>query len=264
MPQGSVLPSSPHWPSTLAGTFHCWGIDLRGHGHSDRPADGDFAWSGFRPGRAGRRGSPRVAPAVCLRPLLWRSLHPVGRAGPTGHLQRLYCFEPIVFPADDPVENIGMDNPLSTGALRRRETLPFPCRGTGQLQLQAALRHSRSRRPFRLRRVRFRAGAVTRTVVTVPWCGCAAAERTKRPSTPRASGTTPSPTGAIGCPVALSLRREHRRLRPSLPGAVRGPAGSARPSGSLAAWATSGPWRTRPGGRLGASALVPAPDTPSS
>jgi pimeloyl-ACP methyl ester carboxylesterase len=31
----------------LADGYHCWGLDLRGHGRSDRPADGNFAWSGF-------------------------------------------------------------------------------------------------------------------------------------------------------------------------------------------------------------------------
>lgn len=106
----------------LAGTFHCWGIDLRGHGHSDRPVDGDFAWSGFaldvvaavdhlglrRPFAFGHScGGASVLLAEQARP---------------GTFSALYCFEPIVFPADDPVENIGMDNPLSTGALRRRET----------------------------------------------------------------------------------------------------------------------------------------------
>src|ERR1700722_5699188 len=39
----------PFWPLArpLARRFRCWGLDLRGHGRSDRPSDGDFAWSGF-------------------------------------------------------------------------------------------------------------------------------------------------------------------------------------------------------------------------
>jgi len=108
----------------LAGSFHCWGLDLRGHGHSARPADGNFAWSGFaldvlaavdhlglhRPFAFGHScGGASILLAEQARP---------------GTFRGLYCFEPIVFPADDPVENIGMDNPLSTGALRRRETFP--------------------------------------------------------------------------------------------------------------------------------------------
>ena len=28
--------------------FRCWGLDLRAHGRSGWPANGDFAWSGFR------------------------------------------------------------------------------------------------------------------------------------------------------------------------------------------------------------------------
>jgi pimeloyl-ACP methyl ester carboxylesterase len=108
----------------LAGTFHCWGLDLRGHGHSERPADDNFAWSGFaldvlaavehlglrRPFAFGHScGGAAILLAEQARP---------------GTFRALYCFEPIVYPADEPVESVGMDNPLSTGALRRRETFP--------------------------------------------------------------------------------------------------------------------------------------------
>lgn len=108
----------------LAGSFHCWGLDLRGHGHSDRPGDGNFAWSGFaldvlaavdhlgldQPFAFGHScGGASILLAEQARPDTFRGL---------------YCFEPIVFPSDDPVENVGMENPLSVGALRRRETFP--------------------------------------------------------------------------------------------------------------------------------------------
>jgi pimeloyl-ACP methyl ester carboxylesterase len=108
----------------LAGTFHCWGLDLRGHGHSERPADGNFAWSGFaldvlaavdhlglhQPFAFGHScGGASILLAEQARP---------------GTFRGLYCFEPIVFPSDEPVEDIGMNNPLSMGALRRRETFP--------------------------------------------------------------------------------------------------------------------------------------------
>jgi pimeloyl-ACP methyl ester carboxylesterase len=108
----------------LAGAFHCWALDLRGHGHSERPADGNFAWSGFaldvlaavdhlglhQPFAFGHScGGASILLAEQARP---------------GTFRGLYCFEPIVFPSDEPVEDIGMDNPLSMGALRRRETFP--------------------------------------------------------------------------------------------------------------------------------------------
>jgi pimeloyl-ACP methyl ester carboxylesterase len=108
----------------LAGSFHCWGLDLRGHGHSERPADGNFAWSGF---------ALDVLAAVnhlgLHQPFAFG--HSCGGASillaeqaQPGTFRGLYCFEPIVFPADEPVEDIGLENPLSMGALRRRETFP--------------------------------------------------------------------------------------------------------------------------------------------
>lgn len=108
----------------LARSFHCWGLDLRAHGHSERPLDGNLAWSGFaldvlaavehlglrRPSAFGHScGGASILLAEQARP---------------GTFSSLYCFEPIVFPADDPVDNVGMDNALSIGALRRRETFP--------------------------------------------------------------------------------------------------------------------------------------------
>jgi pimeloyl-ACP methyl ester carboxylesterase len=108
----------------LSASFHCWGLDLRGHGHSERPPDGNFAWSRF---------ALDVLAAVdhlgLHQPFAFG--HSCGGASillaeqaRSGTFRGLYCFEPIVFPSDDPVQNIGMDNPLSIGALRRRDTFP--------------------------------------------------------------------------------------------------------------------------------------------
>lgn len=107
----------------LGDSYHCWGIDLRAHGRSDRPADGNFAWSGFtndvlavidhldlrRPFAFGHScGGAAVLLAEEARPGTFRSL---------------YCYEPVVFA--EPQEGIDIgDNPLSVGARRRRETFP--------------------------------------------------------------------------------------------------------------------------------------------
>lgn len=108
----------------LTADFHCWGLDLRGHGHSDRPPDGNFAWSGFaldvlaaldhlglsQPFAFGHScGGTSVLLAEEARP---------------GTFAGLYCFEPVVFPIDDPDEDVQPDNPLAVGALKRRETFP--------------------------------------------------------------------------------------------------------------------------------------------
>ena len=108
----------------LTQDFHCWGLDLRGHGHSDRPPDGDFAWSGFAKDvlaavdRLGLR-QPFAFGHSCggASVLLAEEARPGTFAG-------LYCFEPVVFPSDDPVEDVHADNPLALGALKRRETFP--------------------------------------------------------------------------------------------------------------------------------------------
>jgi len=108
----------------LADRFHCWGVDLRGHGSSERPNDGNFAWSGF---------AADVLTAVDLlgleRPIGFghscggASLLLAEEARP-GTFAALYCYEPVVFP--EPPATDREENPLSVGARRRRETFPSP------------------------------------------------------------------------------------------------------------------------------------------
>ncbi len=108
---------------SLRGRFRCWGLDLRAHGRSDRPADGDFAWSGFcidvltaidhlglsRPYAFGHScGGAAVLLAEQARPDTFASI---------------YCFEPVVL--DESPGAIPVDaNPLTEGARRRRQTFP--------------------------------------------------------------------------------------------------------------------------------------------
>jgi pimeloyl-ACP methyl ester carboxylesterase len=107
---------------SLADHYHCWGVDLRAHGRSDRPDDGNFAWSGFctdvlaaidhlglsRPFGFGHScGGAAILLAEEARP---------------GTFAAMYCFEPVVL--DEPPGGLHFDNPLSEGARRRRETFP--------------------------------------------------------------------------------------------------------------------------------------------
>jgi pimeloyl-ACP methyl ester carboxylesterase len=112
--------------NALIGRFRCWGLDLRAHGRSGRPVDGDFAWSGF---------GVDVLAAVDHLGLD----HPVGFGHSCGGaslllaeearpdtFRSLYCFEPVVFD-ESKLDKFGLqpgNNPLSTGARRRRETFP--------------------------------------------------------------------------------------------------------------------------------------------
>jgi len=106
--------------------YHCWGLDLRGHGRSDRPDDGNFEWSGFATdvlAVVGHLGLRR--PAAFGHSCGGASVLLAEEAAP-GTFSSLYCFEPVVF--REPVGRIGAalaeDNPLSNGARRRRDTFP--------------------------------------------------------------------------------------------------------------------------------------------
>ena len=107
----------------LGDRYRCWAFDLRGHGRSARPADGDFAWSGFATDvlavtdrlaldRPGGFGHSCGGAALLLAEQRRR-----------GTFRSLYLFEPVVVPEPDvpfPLE----ENPLSVGARRRRESFP--------------------------------------------------------------------------------------------------------------------------------------------
>ncbi len=107
----------------LGSSFHCWGLDLRAHGGSDRPSDGDFAWSGFATdvlavvdhlGLSSPSGFGHSCGGAAL--LLAEQSRP-------GTFESLYCFEPVVLPVpagSDPASF--EDNPLTVGARRRRDS----------------------------------------------------------------------------------------------------------------------------------------------
>jgi pimeloyl-ACP methyl ester carboxylesterase len=101
--------------------FHCIALDARAHGASDRPPREDFDWHGFatdvlavidhldleQPYGFGHScGGAALLLAEEARP---------------GTFAALYCFEPVIYPGDDPLAPLVEGNPLATGALRRRE-----------------------------------------------------------------------------------------------------------------------------------------------
>jgi pimeloyl-ACP methyl ester carboxylesterase len=112
----------------LAG-HHAWAPDLRGHGDTGPPPDGDFSWAGFaddvlavvdalmdsavdshgldRPFAVGHsKGGAALLLAEQRRP---------------GTFRGLYAYEPVVFPPDTgPPAGADGDNVLAAGAERRR------------------------------------------------------------------------------------------------------------------------------------------------
>lgn len=105
--------------------FHCFGLDLRAHGRSDRPPDGNFAWSGFATdvlaavdhlGLSSPAGFGHSCGGASL--LLAELERP-------GTLHSLFCFEPVVLPLRAGTEPPWFeDNPLTAGARRRRDSFP--------------------------------------------------------------------------------------------------------------------------------------------
>ncbi len=108
------------------GDLHCVAPDLRGHGDSPAPADGDFAWEGFADdvlaaldalGLGHPAGIGHSSGAAAL--LLAEARRP-------GTFRALWCYEPIVLPPTEPGaparsgDNPGGDQ-LARGARMRRE-----------------------------------------------------------------------------------------------------------------------------------------------
>lgn len=103
----------------LGHLFSCVALDMRAHGDSTPPADGNFAWEGFADdvlavvdalGLERPFGAGHSSGAAAL--LLAEEARP-------GTFRALWCYEPIVLPVDPPIGR-QESNPLAEGAERRR------------------------------------------------------------------------------------------------------------------------------------------------
>lgn len=104
----------------LRDRFRCVALDMRAHGRSGRPPDGDLDWHGFA------HDVLAVTHHLKLRSPLGfghscggASLLLAEQACP-GTFSGLYCFEPVVYPGETPLAPSLEGNPLSASALRRR------------------------------------------------------------------------------------------------------------------------------------------------
>ena len=104
--------------AALAGRFHCWALDFRGHGDSLTPIEVDFAWRGLADdvlavidhmGLEGAAGFGHSSGGAALLD---------AEARWPGAFSSLWCFEPIVWPEPPPLPPRVA---LIEGALRRRE-----------------------------------------------------------------------------------------------------------------------------------------------
>jgi pimeloyl-ACP methyl ester carboxylesterase len=104
--------------------FHCYALDFRAHGHSRTPKGADLTWPSMAQdvlavidhlGLAGVRAAGHSMGAACL--LLAEMARP-------GTFARLWCYDPVVRPADALVDGAGPGTTLSAGARRRRAVFP--------------------------------------------------------------------------------------------------------------------------------------------
>ncbi len=112
----TLAPMAAH----LRGRFRCVALDQRAHGASDPPPGDDFDWHGFATdvlsvvdhlGLEHPFGFGHSCGGAAL--LLAEEARP-------GTFAALYCFEPVVYPGDEPLAPTIDGNPLAAGALRRR------------------------------------------------------------------------------------------------------------------------------------------------
>ncbi len=107
---------------SLGSDVHCSALDLRAHGRSDRPADGNLAWAGFTQDvLATVDGLGLDHPAGLGHSCGGAALLLAEQARP-GTFRSLSLFEPVVFPGNPAVP--AGENPMSAAARRRRETFP--------------------------------------------------------------------------------------------------------------------------------------------
>jgi pimeloyl-ACP methyl ester carboxylesterase len=105
--------------------YRVWSFDFRGHGDSARSPNG-YHWHGF----ARDVGAVTRHLGIDHDPALLAAGHSKGSAAllldeaeHPGTYARLWCYEPVIFPVDEPLPP-DHENPLTRSARRRRATWP--------------------------------------------------------------------------------------------------------------------------------------------
>lgn len=99
--------------------FHVWAIDLRGHGESTAPADGDFSWTGMADDIMAAADAIGLESFGGFGHSMGGAALLLAEAARPGLLRFAYLFEPIVLPAGSaPMRS---EHAMSGRARRRRE-----------------------------------------------------------------------------------------------------------------------------------------------
>jgi len=102
----------------LAGDFHCWGIDSRGHGDTSVPDGLDWTWAHFGDDILAAAGALGVEHPLAFGHSAGGAALLTAEACRPGSFEALYCFEPIVWSPPAPLDR---RHALVDGARRRRE-----------------------------------------------------------------------------------------------------------------------------------------------
>lgn len=137
---------------TLAASgFSVWALDLRGHGASTRPDDGDFAWLNMADDVLAAVDHLGVEQIFAVGHSMGGTSLLLAETKRPGTLAAAWLFEPIVFPAEIEIEAAPRNNILATGARKRRAEFPSK---------SAALERYASRPPLNILRADALAGYV--------------------------------------------------------------------------------------------------------
>ena len=128
--------------AALGDRFHCYGVDLRGHGDSPAPRSGNFSWDAlaadllavfdhFGAGSA-RVFGHSVGGAAAL----------LAEAARPGSVARAFLYEPVVFPTG--YRHPGGESPMAGPARRRREVFASRAEALARYATRPPLGHLRA------------------------------------------------------------------------------------------------------------------------
>ena len=104
----------------LRSRFHCVALDLRGHGDSGTPASSDFGWHGFGQDVLAVVDSLGLMAPLAIGHSAGVTALLLAEEARPGTFGAIYCFEPVMVPADPPL-GPDPDSWLAAAARKRRD-----------------------------------------------------------------------------------------------------------------------------------------------
>ena len=105
--------------AALADRFHCWAVDLAGHGDSPAPQAGGFSWDAMALDLLAVFDHLALKPAIVFGHSVGGATTLLAEVARPGTIERAFLYEPVVFPVG--FRHAGGQSPMVGPALRRRE-----------------------------------------------------------------------------------------------------------------------------------------------